>query len=75
MFAESVALALEPCESRRLALAPQVYSKRVNLTRRERRAHKTTHIYGSVQWPLYQRVNGVKLTADWSAVVGVSARF
>ena len=36
---------------------------------------KTTQIYGFVQWPLYQRVNGVQLTADWSAVVGVSARF
>jgi hypothetical protein len=36
---------------------------------------KTTQIYGFVQLPLYQRVNGVQLTADWSAVVGVSARF
>ena len=36
---------------------------------------KTTQLYGFVQWPLYQRVNGVQLTADWSAVVGVNARF
>jgi hypothetical protein len=36
---------------------------------------KTTQLYGFVQLPLYQHVNGVQLTADWSAVVGVSARF
>ena len=32
-------------------------------------------IYGFVQKPIYQYVNGVQLTADWSAVVGVSGRF
>jgi hypothetical protein len=37
--------------------------------------NKTTQIYGFVQLPLYQYVNGVQLTADWSAVIGVSARF
>jgi hypothetical protein len=36
---------------------------------------KNFQLYGFVQKPLYQHVNGVKLTADWSAVVGVSARF
>lgn len=36
---------------------------------------KTVQLYGFVQFPLYQKVNGVQLTADWSAVVGVSARF
>jgi hypothetical protein len=25
--------------------------------------------------PLYQYVNGVQLTADWSAVAGISAQF
>lgn len=28
--------------------------------------------YGFVQLPLYQRVNGVQLTADWTASVGIS---
>jgi hypothetical protein len=36
---------------------------------------KSTQLYGFVQLPLYQYVNGVQLTADWSAVVGFSARF
>jgi hypothetical protein len=36
---------------------------------------KRTQLYGFVQLPLYQYVNGVQLTADWSAVVGFSARF
>jgi hypothetical protein len=36
---------------------------------------KATQLYAFVQKPLYQHVNGVQLTADWSAVVGVSARF
>lgn len=31
--------------------------------------------YGYVQLPLYQHVNGVQLTADWSVVAGVSRRF
>jgi len=36
---------------------------------------KNAQIYGFVQKPIYQYVNGVQLTADWSAVVGVSAKF
>jgi len=32
-------------------------------------------IYGFVQLPLYQYVNGVQLTADWSAVAGVNVQF
>jgi hypothetical protein len=36
---------------------------------------KTFQVYGFVQKPLYQYVNGVQLAADWSAVAGVSARF
>jgi hypothetical protein len=32
-------------------------------------------VYTFAQVPLYQKVNGVQLTADWSAVVGVSWRF
>ena len=31
-------------------------------------------LYGFVQLPLYQYVNGTQLTADWSAVVGISWR-
>ena len=36
---------------------------------------KTTQLYAFLQKPLYQHVNGVQLTADWSGVFGVSARF
>lgn len=32
-------------------------------------------VYGLVQLPLYQRVEGVQLTADWALAVGVSMRF
>jgi hypothetical protein len=32
-------------------------------------------LYGFVQLPLYQYVNGVQLTSDWSATAGVSIRF
>lgn len=32
-------------------------------------------VYGFVQLPLYQRVNGVQLTADWGGVIGVSYVF
>ena len=32
-------------------------------------------VYGYVQLPLYQYVNGVQLTADWAALAGVSWRF
>lgn len=38
-------------------------------------AGRSTQLYGFVQLPVYQRVNGVQLTADWSASVGVSVRF
>lgn len=31
--------------------------------------------YGLVQWPLYQRVEGVQLTADYLPTIGVSYRF
>jgi hypothetical protein len=36
---------------------------------------QAVQVYGFVQLPLYQYVNGVQLTADWAAVAGVSARF
>jgi hypothetical protein len=32
-------------------------------------------LYGYVQLPLWQRVNGVQLTSDWSATGGVSVQF
>ena len=32
-------------------------------------------IYGFLQQPIYQHVNGVQLTSDWSALAGVSQRF
>jgi hypothetical protein len=32
-------------------------------------------VYGFLQLPIYQYVNGVQLTADWAVVAGVSARF
>ena len=34
-----------------------------------------TQLYGFVQLPLYQEVNGVQLTADWSIAAGLSHRF
>jgi len=36
---------------------------------------KSTQVYGFLQKPIYQHVNGVQLTADWAAVVGIGARF
>jgi hypothetical protein len=36
---------------------------------------KGTQVYAFVQKPLYQYVNGVQLTADWSVALGVSTRF
>ena len=36
---------------------------------------KNVQLYGFVQLPLYQYVNGVQLTADWAVVVGLSTRF
>ncbi len=37
--------------------------------------HKDLEVYGFLQQPLYQRVNGVQLTADWSAATGITYRF
>lgn len=36
---------------------------------------RAAQLYGYIQKPIHQHVNGVQLTANWSAVVGVSARF
>ncbi len=36
---------------------------------------ETLQLYGFVQKPLYQHVNGVQLTQDWSVVTGVSMHF
>jgi len=36
---------------------------------------RDVRLYGFLQAPLYQYVNGVQLTADKAAVIGVSARF
>jgi hypothetical protein len=36
---------------------------------------KSFQVYGFIQKPLYQYVNGVQLTADWSAVAGLSTHF
>jgi hypothetical protein len=36
---------------------------------------KNLQLYGFVQLPLYQYVNGVQLTADWALVAGLSSRF
>lgn len=36
---------------------------------------QNAQLYAFVQLPLYQHVNGVQLTADWSALAGVSFRF
>ena len=36
---------------------------------------KDFQVYGFVQLPLYQKVNGVQLTADYAVVVGISTRF
>lgn len=36
---------------------------------------KKVQLYSFVQLPLYQYVNGVQLTADWSVVAGISTRF
>jgi hypothetical protein len=38
-------------------------------------ATRDMQVYAFVQLPLYQAVNGVQLTADWSALAGVSFRF
>ncbi|HUQ28347.1 MAG TPA: transporter [Usitatibacter sp.] len=36
---------------------------------------RSAQLYAFVQVPLYQRVHGVQLTADWSALAGASWRF
>jgi hypothetical protein len=36
---------------------------------------KGLQVYGFIQLPVYQYVSGVQLTADWSAVIGISTRF
>ena len=36
---------------------------------------KDVRVYGFVQVPVYQYVNGVQLTADRAAVIGLSTRF
>jgi hypothetical protein len=36
---------------------------------------RDAQLYAFVQVPLWQKVNGVQLTADWSALAGVSWRF
>jgi hypothetical protein len=36
---------------------------------------RRTQLYAFAQVPLYQAVNGVQLTADYSFLVGVSSRF
>jgi hypothetical protein len=33
------------------------------------------NVYGFVQIPVYQYVNGVQLTANWAATVGINAKF
>ena len=38
-------------------------------------ATRDAQLYAFVQLPVYQAVNGVQLTADWSALAGVSFRF
>jgi hypothetical protein len=34
--------------------------------------HSNARVYGFIQLPLYQRVNGVQLTADWTATLGIN---
>ena len=36
---------------------------------------RNAQLYAFAQFPLYQHVNGVQLTADWSALAGVSWKF
>jgi hypothetical protein len=36
---------------------------------------RSAQLYAFAQFPIYQHVNGVQLTADWSALAGVSWRF
>jgi hypothetical protein len=36
---------------------------------------KDLQVYGFVQLPVYQKVNGVQLTADYAISIGVGTRF
>jgi hypothetical protein len=36
---------------------------------------RNVQVFGIVQLPVYQYVNGVQLTADWGATAGVGFRF
>ena len=36
---------------------------------------KALQLYGFVQLPIYQEVNGVQITAEYAVVVGLSVRF
>lgn len=36
---------------------------------------KAAQVYAFVQVPIYEHVNGIQLTADWAAMVGVSSQF
>lgn len=38
-------------------------------------ANRSLRIYGFVQLPLYQRVNGVQLTANWTITAGINGFF
>lgn len=39
------------------------------------RINRDLQLYGFLQQPLYQKVNGTQLTSDWSAAVGMSLQF
>jgi len=39
------------------------------------RATKDTQVYGFLQQPLYQHVNGTQLVSDWSVAFGISTQF
>ena len=62
---------------RRAAAAAARHARRIPAggARVARRRLPLGSVYGFLQLPLYQYVNGVQLTADWSIVAGVSARF
>ena len=36
---------------------------------------KNIHLYTLVQFPVYQRVNGIQITSDWNLTTGVAFRF
>jgi hypothetical protein len=36
---------------------------------------RNLQLYGFIQLPVYQYVDGVQLTAEWAAVAGLSSRF